>query len=370
MLRFRYIFIIIFVAIFSAYLPIRSRAQESSEDYTKDEESPSYMKLDDMKAEEIFQSICSTCHGKDGRGISDEERKKLGLDTMPPNFRDPKFNSREPASFWEGVIKYGGKTYGYSHFMPAFGGILTEQNIKDLVSYLKSIGYDKRYPQGELNFTRPFFTTKAFPEDELLYIVNFTQANRNSFKNTVYLAKRFGPVYQIEIKGVGEFSDGELENELEGGFKWCFFHSKEILFLSSAGIEFSVYRGGWSYIPYLSFGKGLGSSGDLSLQGNLKFKHDPKNGNLALISSIASAYDITLAAGRIISPVFEFIYENDFRSGRFYLSPQVYLAMTKRGHVALSLGFRRIILGSSAEKFSVVGFLLWDFADGWFFEGW
>jgi hypothetical protein len=59
--------------------------------------------------------------------------------------------------------------------MPAFGNILSEQKIKELALYLKSIGYDKRYPQGELNFLRTHYTTKAFPEDEFIYITRISK---------------------------------------------------------------------------------------------------------------------------------------------------------------------------------------------------
>lgn len=51
------------------------------------------------------------------------------------------------------------------------------------------------------------------------------------------------------------------------------------------------------------------------------------------------------------------------------LLPQVQLAMSRRGHVALNLGIE-VPLTDAAHDFRVHAFLLWDMVDGVVWEGW
>lgn len=203
-----------------------------------------------MKPEEIFETLCSSCHGKDGSG--NPNWKEMGLDTPPANFRDRKFNSREPLSDWIRVIRDDGANHGLSKYMPAFGNILSERKIKELALYLKSLGYDKRYPQGELNFLRTHYTTKAFPEDEFIYI---TQISKNYFSHTLYFAQRIGPIYQYEIKGKQIFENSRVSWEIELGLKSTIFHNKENLTILSGGVETAVpikSEEEFSLIPYIA----------------------------------------------------------------------------------------------------------------------
>ena len=57
------------------------------------------------------------------------------------------------------------------------------------------------------------------------------------------------------------------------------------------------------------------------------------------------------------------------RDWRVRLVPQVHFAMTKRGHVALNVGVD-LPLTSESWNYRVLTFLLWDMADGPFWEGW
>src|SRR2546428_5065834 len=50
--------------------------------------------------------------------------------------------------------------------MPAFGDALTEGEIRDVLAYLRGFCAEPRYPIGDLNYRRPVFVEKAFPEDE------------------------------------------------------------------------------------------------------------------------------------------------------------------------------------------------------------
>lgn len=324
---------------------------------------------DDLnKADSIFQNLCSRCHGSDGRGV--EDFAKLGLDVPPANFTDPAFNSREPKYVWKRVIRDGGARHGYSSFMPSFGGVLSEKKIDELVGYIKNLGYDPKYPQGELNFTRSFFTSKAFPEDEIIYIGNFGRSSdKASYKQTFYFAKRLGPVFQLEIKNTFVHSN-DFSGEIEGGVKWNIVHLEESLIISSLGLELSLPYSSdekFSYIPYIAFGKGFGPK--VSLQASSKLKHSPSSGDMEIILSSVLHYVPTIEVGRVVIPAIEFLADYKDKKVIPFVVPQLYFSLTRRGHVALNLGFKQP-LRKNDEKFSVVGFLLWEFVDGWFFEGW
>ncbi|MND07702.1 hypothetical protein D3C83_298710 [compost metagenome] len=52
------------------------------------------------------------------------------------------------------------------------------------------------------------------------------------------------------------------------------------------------------------------------------------------------------------------------------IAPTVRLGLTKRGHVALHLGVQLPLNESDLYDFRGYAYLLWDFADGMFWEAW
>jgi mono/diheme cytochrome c family protein len=134
---------------------------------------------------EIFRTNCATCHGPTGQPDPDSELVR-NLGVVPANFSDALFNSREPASTWKMVVTHGGPEMGFSEMMPAFGGTLSEQDIDNVLAYIKTLGGEHDYPDGELNLMLPMRTKKAFPEDEWVWKQRYTgQDGDNAWKNTL-----------------------------------------------------------------------------------------------------------------------------------------------------------------------------------------
>src|SRR6202035_560023 len=75
----------------------------------------------------------------------------------------------EPNGNWKAVIVHGGPSRGLSQIMPAFGDLLTDQEINDVIAYMrgfcKNVHHD---PLGELNLPLALVTEKAFPENEIV----------------------------------------------------------------------------------------------------------------------------------------------------------------------------------------------------------
>ncbi|HUQ09294.1 MAG TPA: c-type cytochrome [Steroidobacteraceae bacterium] len=80
----------------------------------------------------VFRTYCVLCHGADGRG--DGRAAKL-YTPRPANLTVSPFGD----SYKEMIIRGGGASVGRSSFMPPWGGELSEEQIHDLVSFLREL---------------------------------------------------------------------------------------------------------------------------------------------------------------------------------------------------------------------------------------
>ncbi len=106
----------------------------------------------------------------------------------------------EPDSSYKVVILHGGHGLGFSQIMPAFGDILTDQQIDDVIAYVRSFCHNTgHYPAGELNLPRALITEKAFPEDELVISTAADAGSPASWTTDVIHEQAFAGRNQIEI---------------------------------------------------------------------------------------------------------------------------------------------------------------------------
>lgn len=75
----------------------------------------------------LYKSRCQVCHGADGKGDT-PAGKKLGV----KDFHSPEVTKRSDAELVEAIKKGKGKMQGYE-------GKLTDDQIKSLVKYLRSL---------------------------------------------------------------------------------------------------------------------------------------------------------------------------------------------------------------------------------------
>lgn len=78
-----------------------------------------------------FSQGCPACHGQEGRG---DALETAGLSVRPPDFtnRDRMITRGDPDLFWA-IVRGREKTK-----MPAYGQKLSENEVWDLVNYLRS----------------------------------------------------------------------------------------------------------------------------------------------------------------------------------------------------------------------------------------
>ncbi|MDX1380016.1 MAG: cytochrome c, partial [Xanthomonadales bacterium] len=180
------------------------------------------------RGREIFQANCVTCHGPAGQPDEDSALVK-SLGVVPANFADALFNSREPADDWKIVITHGGQALGFSEQMPAFGEALSDQDIDNVLAYIKTLGGSHDYPDGSLNMFLPIRTKKAFPEDEWVWKQRYTgQDGDDNWKNTLEYEFRVGQRGQgiLEANYTWKGGDGEF-GHFEPGFKYVLSHDKK-----------------------------------------------------------------------------------------------------------------------------------------------
>lgn len=80
----------------------------------------------------VFRTYCVLCHGADGRG--DGRAAKL-YTPRPANLTVSPFGD----AYKEMIIRGGGASVGRSSFMPPWGGELSEEQIQDLVIFLREL---------------------------------------------------------------------------------------------------------------------------------------------------------------------------------------------------------------------------------------
>jgi mono/diheme cytochrome c family protein len=76
----------------------------------------------------MFLRSCATCHGPDARGTH-----PAGFVTPPKDLTDPELQARLSDVGLRETIRHG------KGQMPPFGALLEEQDLNDLVAYLRTV---------------------------------------------------------------------------------------------------------------------------------------------------------------------------------------------------------------------------------------
>src|SRR5919109_5248432 len=116
-----------------------------------------------MSGAALYEAACVACHGADGRG---QPPAVIGFDTPLPDFTDCRFTTPEADVDWAAVVHLGGPARALDRHMPAFGDALSADEIMRVIAHVRGFCAELRWPRGELNFPRAFFTEKAYPENE------------------------------------------------------------------------------------------------------------------------------------------------------------------------------------------------------------
>jgi hypothetical protein len=338
---------------------------------------------------ELYRTACAACHGADGRGASAD---LVGFDLPLPDFTDCSFATREPDADWVAVAHQGGPVRGFSELMPAFGEVLTLEELATIVEYIRGFCAEEGWPRGELNLPRPLHTGKAYPEDEAVFSTAVTGEDPGTIASKLVLEKRFGDRNQFEI--VLPFGWREIEDEgasgwssnlgdVAVGFKRTVCHSLErgsILSVAAevilpTGDEDSGFGKGTLIIePFVSWGKLLPAEFFVQAQTGFELPmRDEKAENEAFLRLAFGRTFTSGRFGRSWSPMAELLAGRELTSGEdieWDVVPQIQITLNRRQHIMLNVGVRTPLNNSSERDTTVVAYLLWDWFDGGFLQGW
>jgi mono/diheme cytochrome c family protein len=91
-------------------------------------------KGDPAKGKEKFELICASCHGPGGKG---DGPAAAALDPKPRDLSDPAYVSTLTDEHIFKTVKEGGASVGKSPLMPAWGGTLTDDDIWNVMAYVR-----------------------------------------------------------------------------------------------------------------------------------------------------------------------------------------------------------------------------------------
>ena len=330
---------------------------------------------------ELFEATCVACHGVDGRGGA---AVASAYPLAPPDFTDCNFATREPDSDWIAVTHQGGPARGFNRVMPALGELLTRDELQRVITYVRRFCTDRSWPRGELNLPRAQVTSKAYPEDEAAVRVIVGDAEITT--RLVY-ARRVGARNQLEVVAPLVFVE-EMPGDWTGGVgdlavsaKRVLAHDLGIGSIVSGAVEVvtptgnsrrGIGGGSLVFEGYVAYGQLLPARGFLQLQLGAGIPYDRDHAD-AVFARGAIGRRFVQGFGRVWSPMIEVLGARELIDGartQVDALPQLQVTLSARQHIVANVGVRLPVNDREGRGSQVLVYLIWDWFDGGFLEGW
>lgn len=95
-------------------------------------------KGDPAQGKVFYAMFCTNCHGEKGDG-NGPVSGAVKMDPKPRNHTDGKYmNERKGEDLFK-IVKLGGKAVDKSVYMPAFGMILSGEDILDMIAFMRTL---------------------------------------------------------------------------------------------------------------------------------------------------------------------------------------------------------------------------------------
>ncbi|HQF87641.1 MAG TPA: c-type cytochrome [Acidobacteriota bacterium] len=335
--------------------------------------------------EQLYLAACAHCHGVDGRGVPAEQ---LALPVPIRDFTDCRFAPREPDSDWFAVMHEGGPARAFHRTMPAFGDALTSEELQLALTHVRTFCAEKSWPRGELNFPKALITEKAFPEDELLVVSSVALEGDGAVSNKVIYEKRFGARNQIELV-VPFAARDRADGSWQGGLGDMAFAYKRVLaanwrtgtivsltgeLVFPTGSETRGFGSGcFTVEPFVTFGQALPADSFVQFQGGFGIPIDDEADNEAFWRTALGKTFTQGISGRSWTPMVEILGSRELADGKstdWDVVPQLQVSLSQRQHILFNVGVRLPVTDTGPRRTQLVMYLLWDWFDGGFLEGW
>jgi cytochrome c oxidase cbb3-type subunit 3 len=88
------------------------------------------------QGKKLYGQFCVSCHGQSGKG---DGPAAAALNPKPRDHTDKELMSKLSDDDMLKVIKNGGASVGKSPLMPPWGGALKDEQIKDVIAYIRTL---------------------------------------------------------------------------------------------------------------------------------------------------------------------------------------------------------------------------------------
>jgi cytochrome c2 len=350
-----------------------------------------YAQHPDVKdGEKVYKGGCIACHGGDGKGAPNSNTVFLRPDTFP-DFTDCAGTTPEPDGNWKAAIVHGGPSRGLSQIMPAFGDLLADVQINDVIAYMR--GFCKNvhhFPLGELNLPRALVTEKAFPENE---IVASTVASASGApvwttdvidERTIIDARtqletdvpvNYADQNHNWTEGLGDITVG-LKREMFSSLRTGSILSLQGGILLPTGDSKRGFGAGTTqFEPFAAFDQLFKNNTFVQTQLGADLPVDPSVSPRSMFwrATVGQAFAQDNMLGRLYSPMVEFLAVRDFKTGAstdWDVLPEMQITVSRRQHVRVGFGVREPFTNTEGRTPQVLFYLLWDRADGKLWDGW
>lgn len=337
----------------------------------------------------LYNSGCIACHGDKGSGAPQTLTEFKRPDTFP-DFTRCDQTTPEPNSAWKDVIVNGGPSRGFSPIMPAFGELLSSEEIDDVIAYLRTLCRNERWARGELNLPRALITEKAYPEDEVVIATAVNARGTSAVATDIIHEQRFGVHNQIEVDvpllfqqnqsntwygGVGDVTLGlkrEMWSSLRTGSIVSLFGG---VIVPSGNKSRGFGRGTTTFETFAAFDQLFPTNTFIQFQAGAEL---PRHTDIApqivfWRTAVGQSFAANHGLGRLWSPMVEFTADRGLVTGaktNWDIVPEMQVTISRRQHIRANVGFRQPVTNSAGRPNQVVFYVLWDWADGKLTEGW
>ena len=343
---------------------------------------------DPKRGEVIYKGGCIACHGSEGKGAPESSTVFTRPDTWP-DFTDCGATTPEANSAWKAVILHGGPSRGFSQIMPSFSQLLSNEQVDDVIAYIRGFCKKTHYPRGELNLPRALVTEKAFPENELVMSTAMQATGAPAYTTDIIHEQTFAGRNQIEVDIPVNYADQDHKwtagtGDVTIGLK------REMFSLLRAGSILSLQggvvlptgdskrgfgSGTTTFEPFAAFDQLFKENTFLQFQAGADLPFDTSKAPRSLFwrSAFGQALAPDHALGRLFSPMVEVLAKRDFQDGAstdWDVLPQMQVTISRRQHIRANVGVREPFTNTEGRSRQVVFYVLWDWADGKFWEGW
>lgn len=336
---------------------------------------------------EVYRAACAACHGADGRG---NPQSRVGFSVGLPDFTDCAFATPEAEADWFAIVHAGGPVRAFARQMPAFGGALTDEEIRAVVGHIRAFCAETRWPPGDLNLPRALVTEKAFPENEALIVASVNREDGGSVETSAIYERRIGARSQWELvlplavqqpgvgapwtSGIGDIAAALKHVVFSDGTKGSIVSVGSELVLPTGRPSTGAGKGTVIFEPFVSIGQGVARSGFVQAQAGVELPVDREKSPREAFWRVAAGQ--TFFEGRYNrewSPMLELVGARELVRGaasEWDVVPQLQLSLSRRHHVLVSAGVQVPVVQRAGRGRTFRTYLLWDWFDGGFFSGW